>query len=138
MMFLRSHHPPPAPARGLTLLELVIAMAVVAILASIAYPAYTDHLRKSRRSEAQQVLMDIALRQQQLMLDTRAYGTSLAATGALVRPSVSAYYRFDVVATDGATPSFSATATPQADQARDGCGTLSVNEANVREPARCW
>ncbi len=138
MMIFRTHLPPMGPARGLTLLELVVAMAVVALLASIAYPAYTEHLRKSRRAEAQQVLMDIALRQQQLMLDTRAYANGLAATGATLRPSVSAHYRIEVTATGGATPTFTATATPLADQAIDACGTLSVTDANVREPSRCW
>ncbi len=135
MMIFRTHQP---LARGLTLLELVIAMSVVALLASIAYPASTEHLRKSRRAEAQQVLMDIALRQQQLMLDTRAYATSLAATGATLPPSVSTHYRVEVTATGGTTPTFTATATPLAGQAADTCGALSVTDANVREPARCW
>ena len=62
--------------RGFTLVELLITIVVVGILVSIAYPAYTEHLRKSRRAEAQQVLMDIALRQQQplLLLQQRGFG----------------------------------------------------------------
>ncbi len=134
----RPVQPPQAPRRGITLLELMITLVVVGILASIAYPSYTSHLRKSRRAEAQQVLMDIAARQQQLLLDSRAYAATLADTGATVPPSAQTYYRFEVAAGTGVTPGFTATATPLGTQASDSCGTLSINEANVKQPATCW
>ena len=59
--------------RGFTLIELMIAVAVVAILAAIGYPSYTEHIRKSRRATAQAALMDLASRQQAYLLDRRAY-----------------------------------------------------------------
>jgi type IV pilus assembly protein PilE len=45
---------------GFTLIELLIALAVVGILASVAYPSYTDHVRKTRRADAQGTLMGLA------------------------------------------------------------------------------
>ena len=130
---------PPRPARrGITLRELMITLAIVGILAAIAYPSYTSHLRKSRRAEAQQVLLDIAARQQQLLLDSRAYAATLVDTGATVPASAQASYRFEVAPGTGTTPGFTAIAVPLGAQVADGCGTLSINESNLRTPASCW
>ena len=59
------------PARGFTLIEVLITVALIAILAAIALPVYQDQVRKSRRSSAQGVLLNVANREQQLFLDSR-------------------------------------------------------------------
>ncbi len=138
VLLSRSGPPSRARRRGITLLELMITLAIVGILAAIAYPSYTSHLRKSRRPEAQQVLMDIAARQQQQLLDSRSYAATLADTGALVPGSVQPHYRFEVAPGTGATPGFTASAVPLGAQAADSCGTLTINESNLRAPASCW
>ena len=56
---------------GFTLIELMITVAVIAILAAVAYPSYQDHIRRGVRSQGQQFLMDIAQRQEQFFLDQR-------------------------------------------------------------------
>lgn len=58
---------------GFTLIELMITMAVIAILAAVAYPSYQDHIRRGIRSQGQQYLMDLAQREEQFVLDQRQY-----------------------------------------------------------------
>lgn len=127
-----------AAIHGFTLVEMLITIVVIAILAAIAYPSYSAHLRKSRRAEAQQVLMDAALRQQQILLDTKAYAADLAGAGVTVPASVTPHYTISVTRGTGTAAEFTATAAPQGPQAQDTCGTLTVNQANVRTPGNCW
>jgi len=67
--------------RGFTLIELMIVIAVVALLAAVGYPSYRDHVARAQRSQGQQFLLDIAQRQEQFLLDRRQYSTVLG-TGA--------------------------------------------------------
>ncbi|WP_322114262.1 type IV pilin protein [Aquabacterium sp. A7-Y] len=140
MLATRSYSP-PCRTWGFTLIELMITVAVVAILAAVAYPAYQDQVRKSRRGAAQAVLLDIASRQQQIFLDSRAYASNVAGTGATVPTDVSRHYTVTLTAVAGtatAAPTFTAQAAPLGAQAADGCGTMSIDQAGVKSPARCW
>ncbi len=139
----------PATIRGFTLVELLITIVVIGILSSIAYPSYTNYLRKARRAEAQQVLMDGALRQQQILLDSKAYvyepnqvwpHPNAGVTTPNLPASVKPYYQITVDAKDESTttPQFKLRATPIGTQATDSCGVLTVDHANTRTPANCW
>ena len=127
---------------GFSLIELVITMAVVAILAAVALPTYRDHVRKSRRSEAQSFLMAVAARQQQFLVDTRGYATSIAAVGVATPPNVAATYDLAIAVVDGPPPTFSITATPKAgtDQTQERCGTLTIDQTGAKGAAlaTCW
>ncbi len=63
-------------ARGFTLIELMITVAVVGILAAIALPSYTAYIVRSNRATAHTEMMDIANRQQQYLLANRSYATA--------------------------------------------------------------
>jgi type IV pilus assembly protein PilE len=70
-------------ASGFTLIEIMIVIAVVALLAAIGYPSYRDHVARGQRSQGQQILMDIAQRQEQFLLDRRQYNNNPGAAPGL-------------------------------------------------------
>ena len=59
--------------RGFTLIELMITVAIIGILAAVAYPSYLSQVRKSARTSAKAQIMDLANREQQYLLANRAY-----------------------------------------------------------------
>jgi type IV pilus assembly protein PilE len=124
----------PRPSKGFTLIELMIAVAIVAILAAVAYPSYKEHVLRSNRAAAQAVLLDGAAKQKQLLLDTRSYAADWAALGVLVPADVERNYEFDVDE-DG-----SVSAAPEGSQSDDSCGTLGVSSTGAKTPTtdRCW
>ena len=122
---------------GFTLLELMITVAVVAILASIAYPSYTQYVIRGHRAAAQTEMMDIANRQQQFFLANRQYATSLAGLGYVLPPEVDARYGAGLAANNGASPpNFTITFTPEGAQVSDG--NLTLTSAGVKAPAEKW
>lgn len=130
------------PRRGFTLIEMMITVALIAILAAVALPAYRDHLRKTRRAEAQAFLMAVAARQQQFLVDTRGYATTLTAVALATPPNVAASYDLVLASVAGPPPSFQLTATPRAstDQPKERCGTLSIDQTGAKTAAlaSCW
>ena len=128
-------------SRGFTLIEMLIVVALVAILAAVAIPSYREYIKKSRRAEAQSYLLSIAARQQQFLVDTRAYATLATLTAALPTPAnVSAAYTVTMPDPAGTPPTFTVTAAPKTDQASEKCGTLTINETGTKTAAvsGCW
>lgn len=130
----------PSKASGFTLVELIVVMAVVAILAAIAIPSYSQYVLRNNRAQAQVVMSQVASLQQQYLLNRRQYG-SLADLGATVPADVAAHYNV-TVATDlpaVGSPTFTLTATPIGGQASDRCGTMTLDQAGAKTPASgCW
>ena len=134
----------PRASSGFTLLELMIAVVVVAILVIVAYPSYEEHLRKGRRASAQTFLVDVANREQQYLIDARAYATGANALTTLNIATPADVAKFYIVTIEavgsGTPPAFNVLATPIAgsSQVKDGVLTLDSAGARTRGGASGW
>jgi type IV pilus assembly protein PilE len=127
-------------SRGFTLIELMIAVAVVAILAMIAIPTYSAQMVKGRRSAAEAALLDIAQREQQYLLDARGYAYSTATLNTTIPVDVSAYYTITIGPSPAPVPPiiFTATATPVAGTAQANDAVLTIDNTGAKTPANLW
>src|ERR1700722_14663380 len=66
---------------GFTLVELIVAMVIAAILAAVAIPAYSNYVRKARRTEVKTALLDLASLEERYFSVNNSYTTSAAALG---------------------------------------------------------
>ena len=120
---------------GFTLLELMIVLAIVGILASIAIPSYRDSIRKSNRRAAQAVLMDIANRERQYFMANRAFADEAELSYALPAEVTGKYtFTVDTRLMPATPPTFTINFTAVGGQAADG--DLSLNSEGVKGPAR--
>lgn len=130
--------------QGFTLIELSIALAVVALLTSLALPSYQGVVRKSRRMEAQAALLELAMRQERWRTDHPSYAPASSDIGtAVVDRRLARYYRFEVV--DGTSTSFAIQAAAVSGQGQEHdrqgavpCSPLQIDQSGLRSPAACW
>ena len=140
------------PAAGFTLIELVIALAIVAILTSIATSSYRGYLRRGHRAEAVHALLAVAAEQEKFHLAHGSYGNRLdAAVGddppglPLASRTPGGHYTLAVELATAAE--FRVVATASGNQADPTCQVLSIDESGRRLAAnsrgadsarRCW
>lgn len=132
-----------AANRGFTLIELMITVAIVGILAAVAYPSFTQYFVRAKRSAAQSFMHSVANKQEQYMLDRRSYAADLATLNVSAPADVSANYTITVTSDMTTTPpSYLVTATPIGAQLTNDtqCGTLTINHLGTKAPATsgCW
>jgi type IV pilus assembly protein PilE len=137
--------------RGFTLIEVMIVVAIVAILATIALPSYQESVRKSRRADAVLALQRIQIEQEKFRAECPTYASNVAGTRTcnglgltLATSSSDGYYTLNLPAVVNATTQYTATATAVTgtSQASDtGCTvlTLAVDGLTLtRTPPECW
>lgn len=136
-------------SRGFTLIELMISVAIVAILAAIAYPSYTRHVMKAHRSTGQGKLLEIMQAQERYFTTHGTYTTALKTDLGYDNDPVSAdggWYTVGAAACSGSTISqcLLLTATPQKSQTADTtCGKLTLSSRGQKgsgtgSVAECW
>jgi type IV pilus assembly protein PilE len=141
--------PSKSAERGFTLIELMITVAIVAILATIAATSYTSQVQKSRRTDARSAVLDLAGREEKLFSTTNAYSQTPSDLGYNAWGIIgSGYYTVSVTvqAQPPATqPNYLITATVAGAQVADTqCQTLTVDQAGNQNstgtatPATCW
>ncbi|RCU45753.1 type IV pilin protein [Corallincola holothuriorum] len=127
---------------GFTLIELMIAVAVVGILAAIVYPSYTAQVAMNTRSEGQRELIRLSQLMEQYFLDHRSYTEDMTDLGMSVDPfeTENGHYKIDAVPVSSIATDFRLVATAQGAQAaRDsGCTTLTLDYLGSKGPVDCW
>ena len=138
--------------RGFTLIEVMIAVAIIAILVAVALPSYQEYLKKGRRAAAQTLMMEIANRESQYLLDARQYTPTFTGANSLnlsqegwnctadLTKCSNAYYDVQVAVPNpdagSLAISFKITATATGSQASDG--VLTLDNLGSKTPTNKW
>jgi type IV pilus assembly protein PilE len=144
--------------KGFTLIELMITVAIVAILAAIAYPSYVEQVARSRRADGQTALLEAAQWIERQYTFSNAYnlladGTTAMTTSALpaLKPKTAEIYTLSFgTTTAAATPTaagYSLRIVPTGGMANDKCGTMTLTNTGAKgvsgttggaSVATCW
>lgn len=137
-------------AAGFSLIELMIALAIIGILASVAYPSYVDHVVRTRRASAAGCTMELAQFMERVYASNLRYdqnnGAATALPATVCRTELAPHYTLQFGTGQPQQRSFTIEAVPQGAQATKDtrCATLSINQANVKTEngsgtvAECW
>ena len=121
---------------GFTLIELMIVVAIVGILAAIAYPSYTDSVRKGRRAEAITTLYGNQLAQEKWRATNATYGTLTNVWGGVTQvpaPPGTAYYTLALTNNTATGYILTATATSAGGQNQDKAGGVSCATLTIKQ-----
>jgi type IV pilus assembly protein PilE len=132
-------------AAGWTAVELVVVMAVIVVLLTIAYPSYVNQVQKARRADGHALLYEAAQREQQFFTTNNQF-TATVGSGGLGMSATSDEGHYTLTINRPSTTSYTLTATAVGAQASDtSCGNLTLTHLNVKgctasgcDADRCW
>jgi type IV pilus assembly protein PilE len=139
--------PTKSRQHGFTLIEIMIVVAMIAILSTIAFSSYRSSTVRANRVAAAGYILEVANIQERYLLDNRSYATGASALTSLNTsppPEVSANYAITLTDPGGTAPDYQIVATPSCAQEEDdaaACGALTLNNLGVKGDAggsRCW
>lgn len=121
--------------RGFTLIEVMIAVIIIGIIASIAIPSYQKYIIQSRRAEAQAYVSELALRVERERANSSTYQAIACHTQASID-----FYTFCATPGVNAATQYVITGTATGTQlTQDGaCSPLTLDQSGTRLPANCW
>jgi type IV pilus assembly protein PilE len=133
-------NPMPTPARrerGFTLIELMIVMAIVAILSSIAYPAYKESVARSRRADAKAVLLETAQWLERQYTVSQSYakmgdGATIGDVPYTEAPRTGSNKAYTISFAASSATGYTLQAVPKNAMASDKCGTFKLTQTGAK------
>lgn len=122
----------PQKNRGFTLIELMIVVAVVAILSAIALPSYNEYIRRGHRAEARAALLQAAQWMERAATANGTYPLTAAFPASLATIQS---LRYDITLASANGLTYTLTATPALAQVGDKCGNYTLDQAGARGAA---
>lgn len=117
---------------GFTLIELIVVMGIAAVLASIAWPSYTEHVARAKRAGARAVLLESAQYMERQYVHSNTYGSVTLPTGLTTSPANagSDTANYNVSVSKSTTYAYTLTAAPV--RSDPACGTLTLAHTGAR------